>query len=44
MMVALKKALNEAFRPLTEQPLDSLLEAREDKILSYGKYKEIPAG
>jgi hypothetical protein len=31
-------------RALTDQPLDSLLEAREDKILAYGKYKEIPAG
>ena len=44
MMVTLKKALTEALRALTDQPLDSLLEAREDKILSYGKYKEIPAG
>jgi hypothetical protein len=28
----------------SDQPLDALLEAREDKILSFGKYKEIPAG
>jgi acetyl-CoA carboxylase carboxyl transferase subunit alpha len=34
MMIALKKALTEALRALTDQPLDALLEAREDKILS----------
>src|SRR5882757_2097927 len=44
MMQTLKKALTEALRAAQEQPLDALLEAREDKILSYGKYKEIPAG
>ena len=44
MMVTLKKALTEALRALQEPPLDTLLEMREDKILSYGKFKEIPAG
>ncbi len=44
MMVTLKKLLAETLRGLQEQPLDALLEAREDKILSYGKFKEIPAG
>jgi acetyl-CoA carboxylase carboxyl transferase subunit alpha len=44
MMVALKKALTDALRGMQEQPLDALLEAREDKILTYGKFKEIPAG
>ena len=43
-MVALRKALTEALRQAQEQPLDALLEAREDKILSWGKYKEITAG
>ena len=41
MMVTLKKALTEALRQLQEQPLDTLLETREDKILGYGKFKEI---
>jgi len=41
MMVTLKKALTEAMRQLQDQSLDTLLEAREDKILSYGKFKEI---
>ena len=31
----------EVLRHTQEQPLDALLEAREDKILGYGKYKEI---
>jgi len=44
MMVTLKKALTEGLRHLQELPLDSLLEQREDRILAYGKYKEIPAG
>ncbi len=44
MMVTLKKALVEALRALQEQPLDALLEAREDKILGYGKFKEMVPG
>jgi len=44
MMVTLKKALTEALRPLQDQSLDALLEAREDKILGYGRYKEINPG
>jgi acetyl-CoA carboxylase carboxyl transferase subunit alpha len=44
MMVTLKKALTEALRQSQEQQLDSLLEAREDKLLGYGKFKEFSAG
>jgi acetyl-CoA carboxylase carboxyl transferase subunit alpha len=44
MMVTLKKALTEALRQLQEQSIDALVEAREDRILAYGRYKEIPAG
>jgi acetyl-CoA carboxylase carboxyl transferase subunit alpha len=44
MMVGLKKALTEMLRQLQEQPLETLLEAREDKILAYGKYKELATG
>ena len=44
MMVTLKKAMTEALRQLQEQSIDALLEAREDKILAYGRFKEIPAG
>ncbi|MEP7183887.1 MAG: acetyl-CoA carboxylase carboxyltransferase subunit alpha [Betaproteobacteria bacterium] len=44
MMATLKKALTDALRQLTDQTLDALLEAREDRILSYGKFKELTAG
>jgi acetyl-CoA carboxylase carboxyl transferase subunit alpha len=44
MMVTLKKALTEVLRHAGELPLDTLLEQREDRILAYGRYKEITAG
>jgi acetyl-CoA carboxylase carboxyl transferase subunit alpha len=44
MMVTLKKALTEMLRQLQEQPLDAILEAREDKILTYGRFKELATG
>ena len=44
MMVTLKKALTENLRQLQEQQIDAMLDAREDKILSYGKFKELATG
>jgi acetyl-CoA carboxylase carboxyl transferase subunit alpha len=44
MTVGLKKVLTEMLRQLQEQPIDTLLEAREDRILSYGKFKELSTG
>jgi acetyl-CoA carboxylase carboxyl transferase subunit alpha len=44
MMIALKKVLTEMLRQLQEQPIDAILDAREDKILSYGKFKELATG
>ena len=44
IMASLKKALTDALRQLSEQPLDALLEVREDKILAYGRFKEISPG
>ena len=44
MMVTLKRALTEALRQLQEQSIETLLEAREDKILAYGRYKELASG
>jgi len=44
MMVTLKKALTDALRQAKERPLEALLEAREDKLLGYGKYKELSTG
>ncbi|HEX7271828.1 MAG TPA: acetyl-CoA carboxylase carboxyltransferase subunit alpha [Casimicrobiaceae bacterium] len=44
MIATLRKALTEALRHVQEQPLDAILDAREDKLLGYGKFKEITAG
>jgi acetyl-CoA carboxylase carboxyl transferase subunit alpha len=44
MMLGLKKVLTETLRGLQEQPIETMLEAREDKILSYGKFKELATG
>jgi acetyl-CoA carboxylase carboxyl transferase subunit alpha len=44
MIVTLKKALTEALRHLQEQSIEALVETREDRILAYGRFKEIPAG
>ncbi len=44
IMVTLKKALTEALRQAQEQPIEALLEAREDKLLGYGKFKEFNPG
>jgi acetyl-CoA carboxylase carboxyl transferase subunit alpha len=41
---ALKKALTETLRSLSDMPIDALLEAREDRVLSYGRFKEISPG
>ena len=44
MMLGLRKVLTEILRQLQDQPLDAMLEAREEKILSYGKFKELATG
>jgi len=44
MIATLRKALTEALRHVQEQQLDAILDAREDKLLGYGKFKEITAG
>ena len=44
IMVTLKKALAESLRQLRDQSVDTLLEIREEKILAYGKFKEITTG
>jgi len=44
MMAGLKKTLTETLRQLQERDIDAMLEAREDKILSYGKFKELATG
>jgi len=44
MIAALKKALADALKSLSELPLDELVERREDRIVSYGKFKELDPG
>ncbi|CAG1002922.1 acetyl-CoA carboxylase carboxyl transferase subunit alpha [Burkholderiales bacterium] len=44
MIATLRKALTEALRSLSELPLDELVERREDRIVSYGKFKELSPG
>jgi len=41
MMQNLRKALQETWRQLKEIPLDGLLESRFEKLIGYGKFKEV---
>ena len=43
MMQNLKKALQDTWRPLQSQPVETLLEKRFERLMSYGKYKEVAA-
>ncbi|HYC46015.1 MAG TPA: acetyl-CoA carboxylase carboxyltransferase subunit alpha [Burkholderiales bacterium] len=40
MMQGLKKALQEAWRQLRDKPVGELTEARFDKLIAYGKFRE----
>ena len=40
-MQAVKKALQDSWRQLKEIPLDKLLETRFEKLIGYGKFKEV---
>jgi acetyl-CoA carboxylase carboxyl transferase subunit alpha len=41
MMQTLKKALQDTWRQLKDVPLDGLLETRFEKLIGYGKFKEV---
>jgi acetyl-CoA carboxylase carboxyl transferase subunit alpha len=43
MMQALKKALQETWRQVRDKPIDELTEARFEKLIAYGKFKEAEA-
>ena len=43
MMQSMKKSLQEALADLVEQPLDSLLKTRYERLMSYGRFKETAA-
>jgi acetyl-CoA carboxylase carboxyl transferase subunit alpha len=38
---SMKKALQDSWRQLRDKPVDELLEARFDKLMAYGKFKEV---
>jgi acetyl-CoA carboxylase carboxyl transferase subunit alpha len=40
-MQNMKKALLETWRPLHNKPVNELLEARFERLMSYGKFKEV---
>jgi acetyl-CoA carboxylase carboxyl transferase subunit alpha len=42
-MANVKKALTEALRQVREKTLDALLEARFEKVMAYGRFKEVAA-
>jgi acetyl-CoA carboxylase carboxyl transferase subunit alpha len=42
-MQSLKKALQDSWRQLRDKPLNELLETRFEKLISYGKFKEVEA-
>ena len=43
MMQTLKRTLQEVLRQYREKPLDDLLKTRYDRLMSYGKFKEMSA-
>jgi acetyl-CoA carboxylase carboxyl transferase subunit alpha len=42
-MQALKKALQESWRQLKDKPVAELTSARFEKLMAYGKFKEVEA-
>jgi len=44
MMTVMKKSLLEALKQLQEKPIDQLLETRFERLMSYGKFKEVAVG
>lgn len=43
MMLSLRKALQEALRDVQDKPIDAIVRARFERLMSYGKFKEAPA-
>ncbi|MBV8465825.1 MAG: acetyl-CoA carboxylase carboxyltransferase subunit alpha [Burkholderiales bacterium] len=44
MMLTLKKSLQDALKALQDKPVDALLDARFERLMSYGKFKEVSLG
>ncbi len=43
MMLTLRKALQDALKNLQDKPIDALLETRFERLMSYGRFKEVAA-
>ena len=43
MMQTLKKSLQDTWRQVQDQSVDELLHARFERLMGYGKYKEVAA-
>ncbi|HEY9103900.1 acetyl-CoA carboxylase carboxyltransferase subunit alpha [Chitinimonas sp.] len=43
MMLTLRKSLQDALKNLQDKPVDKLLENRFERLMSYGKFKEVAA-
>ena len=41
MLQNLRKALQDTWRQMRDKPIDELLEARFEKLIGYGKFKEV---
>jgi acetyl-CoA carboxylase carboxyl transferase subunit alpha len=41
VMQAMKKALHDSWRQLRDKPVEELLEARFEKLMGYGRFKEV---
>ncbi len=44
MMVTLKRALADAIKTIRAKPVDQLLERRFDRLMGYGKFREVEVG
>jgi acetyl-CoA carboxylase carboxyl transferase subunit alpha len=44
MMVTLKRALADAIKAIRGKPVDQLLERRFDRLMGYGKFREVDVG
>ncbi|BCL75116.1 acetyl-coenzyme A carboxylase carboxyl transferase subunit alpha [Jeongeupia sp. HS-3] len=42
MMLAMKKAIADALKNLTDKPIDTLLDTRFERLMGYGQFKEVP--
>ncbi|GHD59938.1 acetyl-CoA carboxylase carboxyltransferase subunit alpha [Jeongeupia chitinilytica] len=42
MMQAMKKAISDALKSVSDKPVDALLDTRFERLMGYGQFKEVP--